>query len=430
MKSIMSIIHFKYKSGNIPILYDLEENKIPLLPLFYVFYLKDHKDLSYQKIYKVIRSIGLLYDYHKIHLKNKELNEYETKTLISGFIKERTRSEILGWKKVQKETVQHDFYNLRDFSIWCKNNYEILDFGYQENSFKGVMKEAFKEHIGKNTKLLYHLNANKKQLPNMIFSMNSSKVPKAFPYDRIKELIDKTPSARDKIILLLLAFGGKRISELSHIFVQDIIPNNKKIKVRIAHPQYSYFEWISNNKVKKGMREEYLKEAFNLYPRNTLDKGEMFSGWKGMAFDDESLKMSEVYFICNVEKYLYKLHLEYFHSIRKNFNHHPYYFINNKGEPLTVGGIKKVFYRACKRIGINEFSTNTGLTPHALRHFYGFYCIDILGLDILLIQKYMGHSSIMSTQTYANISKKKANEMIKKANINNKIDFTKEGEDV
>jgi len=130
MKSISSLIHFKYKQGTIPIIYLLDEGKIALLPFYYILYLKDHRDYSYQKIYKVAKSITLLYDYHKLHLKNKELSEYETKTFITGFLKERTNANILGWNKVNKETIKQDFFNLRDFSSWCKNNFDILDFGY------------------------------------------------------------------------------------------------------------------------------------------------------------------------------------------------------------------------------------------------------------------------------------------------------------
>lgn len=429
MNSISSIIHFKYKNGTLPVIYLTDDQVIPLLPLYYILYLKDHKDLSYTKIYKVARSIALLYDYHRIHLKNKELDEYETKTLITGFIKERSRANILGWETVQKQTIQQDFYNLKDFSSWCVNNFNLLDFGYQENTFKGMMKEAFKDYIAKNTKLLYHLKKNKGMDSGLFnFSQSFTRVPKAFHYDRIEELIEKTPSSRDKMILIFLAFGGKRISEVAHLFLQDIIPYENKIKVRIAHPERSHFEWLDNKKVIKGTREQYLRQVFNLTPRNQQDKTKYFVGWKGMKFDDEQMGMSELYFICNVEKYLYKLHLDYFNSTRKHYAHHPYYFINEKGDPLTLKAMIKVFYRACERIGITEFSSHNGLTPHSLRHFYGFYCVDILKLELMIVQKYLGHVSILSTQVYANISKKTAHKMLTDANNKNRIDYSKKGE--
>lgn len=61
--------------------------------------------------------------------------------------------------------------------------------------------------MDKNTKILYHLKESKFNGMKP-FSNFRKKVPKAFPYNKIKELIDKTPSSRDKMILLLLAFGG------------------------------------------------------------------------------------------------------------------------------------------------------------------------------------------------------------------------------
>ena len=40
----------------------------------------------------------------------------------------------------------------------------------------------------------------------------------------------------------------------------------------------------------------------------------------------------------------------------------------------------------------------------SLRHYYGFYCVDVLKADLLMVQKWMGHAQISSTAVYAHIS--------------------------
>jgi hypothetical protein len=72
----------------------------------------------------------------------------------------------------------------------------------------------------------------------------------------------------------------------------------------------------------------------------------------------------------------------------------------------------------------------TGYGPHSLRHYYGFYCADILKIDLLMIQKWMGHQQLSSTAIYTHISPATAHAALataeKRAKLEGRIQSTVE----
>ena len=71
----------------------------------------------------------------------------------------------------------------------------------------------------------------------------------------------------------------------------------------------------------------------------------------------------------------------------------PYIFISERGEPLTRQGITHLVRRYAMKAGISTAH------PHMLRHACG-YALANQGENTTLIQTYMGHSTITSTQVY------------------------------
>ena len=90
----------------------------------------------------------------------------------------------------------------------------------------------------------------------------------------------------------------------------------------------------------------------------------------------------------------------------KGWPHHPWFFINiNKadyGMPFSVSGFKQMWIRAKKRIGLK----GKRLGRHSLRHLFGFYCANVLGLSLVEVQTLMHHSDPSSTRTYFSLSLK------------------------
>lgn len=90
-------------------------------------------------------------------------------------------------------------------------------------------------------------------------------------------------------------------------------------------------------------------------------------------------------------------------------DHERHIFVNQRGGPLTTGGIRMI---------INRYSGSEGtkhhVSPHAFRHTFATAMITN-GADVRMVQEMLGHSSISTTQRYTHISTEKMIEMYNKA---------------
>ena len=84
-------------------------------------------------------------------------------------------------------------------------------------------------------------------------------------------------------------------------------------------------------------------------------------------------------------------------------------FINQKGQPLSVRGIRYIITRYSGAEG-----TNHHINPHAFRHTFATTMIGN-GADVRLVQEMLGHSSISTTQRYTHVTTEKLIEIYNKA---------------
>jgi integrase/recombinase XerD len=75
----------------------------------------------------------------------------------------------------------------------------------------------------------------------------------------------------------------------------------------------------------------------------------------------------------------------------------PALFISSQGSRLTTQSISKVLGRTCRAAGIER-----RITPHMLRHTVATLLLRN-GADIRIVQDFLGHSSIVTTQRYTHI---------------------------
>ena len=84
-------------------------------------------------------------------------------------------------------------------------------------------------------------------------------------------------------------------------------------------------------------------------------------------------------------------------------------FINQKGHPLTTGGLRYILNRYSGVEG-----TNHHVNPHAFRHTFATTMLSN-GADVRMVQEMLGHSSISTTQRYTHITTEKLIDIYNKA---------------
>ena len=72
-------------------------------------------------------------------------------------------------------------------------------------------------------------------------------------------------------------------------------------------------------------------------------------------------------------------------------------FINRKGGPLSIPGIRWIIQRYAQRSGIGK-----NVHPHSLRHSFATHLVNA-GCDVRVVQELLGHASLSTTQRYAHV---------------------------
>lgn len=89
-------------------------------------------------------------------------------------------------------------------------------------------------------------------------------------------------------------------------------------------------------------------------------------------------------------------------------------FLNKNGRRLGIDGVENVCEKAYELMGLS----NCGYTTHTLRHTAATMIYIYVSQDILLLKKFLGHESIISTQIYTHIYNKQIKEVVDKNPLN------------
>lgn len=207
--------------------------------------------------------------------------------------------------------------------------------------------------------LCEHYNEEFLQNPFLFVSSPKQDVtyPTALFQNEINKLLDENGkrtdrlASRDQAILELLYASGMRASELVRLRNSDIDYGYRSIRINDGKGGKDR-EVIFNKAAEKAMKSYYrgLREEL-------LEKNDTFP--RPTAF-----------------------------------------FLNSRGEALTVRGLEYILTSIDKKLGLN-----LGLHPHELRHTFATTLLES-GTGLREIQELLGHESINTTQVYTHVSQK------------------------
>lgn len=105
-------------------------------------------------------------------------------------------------------------------------------------------------------------------------------------------------------------------------------------------------------------------------------------------------------------QYAHSVLLEYIQKTRTQITlakekSHPYLFISNRSDPLSIRGARYVLNECMKKAAIKG-----NIHPHMLRHTFATHLLNN-GADIRTVQELLGHSKISSTQIYTHVTKER-----------------------
>lgn len=444
MNTVHTIIHLgisapDYETMPALILFpDSGEPHVSFIVARYARYLQKEGHASYATITKDVHYIGLLFDYYHLVAKPncKSVNDWEM--LIEDFLHAFDKGAALGWRSAKtadytyckntiKQFCRFIFDNKTGRKLFPNEERDVEEAINRSYEYSAHLKQSLLFHVKRRSSRTRSEHARRKRGRRR--DKAGAKVVKYFPPEYLPLLVEETKNIRDKILILMAGYGGRRLSEIAQILINDVEPVNGRLQVILAHPETSNMAWINKaGKPCSGTRGEYLKTMYGLKPRINMGGLSSKAGWKGMKYDDEQNERSYMWFIREeVEKYLLYLHIKYMKETRGKYSHHPYYFVNQNGDPMSMKSIHKQIDLACKRVEKKYGVNLDDRRGHSLRHHYGFYCADVLGMDLLMIRKYMGHKQISSTAVYTHISPEKARKVLQdaqdKAKLEGRIDI-------
>ena len=140
----------------------------------------------------------------------------------------------------------------------------------------------------------------------------------------------------------------------------------------------------------------------------SLDLDDMSGDFSSAIVTGKGRKDRRVYFESDARRAL----REYLEDRKKRFGDNDKerrVFVNQRGGPLTSGGIRMIVSRYSGSEG-----TKRHVSPHAFRHTFATAMIAN-GADVRMVQEFLGHSSISTTQRYTHISTERMREMYNKA---------------
>ena len=425
----------------------------------YLRYLKKHSNKSQTWINASAHAIRLLLDYIDANdgcfEHAREMFKSFADCLYTGTIDEEGHDPSnLRWKPRSVVNADRIVYYITEYSDHLA---DILDNNHlQLNPFRKATKLEEKLNWAArshrlNNSFLSHLSSRSRDEE----SMKQSRVHRgrasysgqrhdleqiyAFPESKFDPLINigysrpnTSPTAPDEqrlelrnvLISYLMFYGGLRISECFHIWIDDIWVNTitGQSKVNVYHPSAGTSPKFYNT---SGVtdRQTTLGLHFGLKPRTHYRKSScIYAGWKSPAVDKNGARF--VHWFPPSKGIEFANYWRSYMKIQRvnppEDDMHPFAFTNAQGSPYSMSAFRERYQVALYKIGMT-MSKEFGTSPHGLRHSYGQRVTTMpLGDDIsetehrIMIQRMLAHVSPDSQEHYKRFTDEQITEMLNK----------------
>ncbi|WP_255991688.1 gamma-mobile-trio recombinase GmtY [Chitinolyticbacter albus] len=418
----------------------------PLHPL--IRYILNHRHmLSKSNTTKLVQAVGLLVDYmeanHQAFDNPDDLFNTFVQRLYSGTVGvDGVDPSGLYWDARSAPVVRILVYHLSKFSDWMAQEHVVkpLNPWRQATRAEEQLAWAAWQHKKSRSFLGHTLNVDVaalkvSQARSVLLKRNpviDHEPVKFFPAERMVDLLfkgfivpgkQKSPrieerlNLRDILITMLMHYGGLRVSEPSHIFVHDVIPDDTapgEALVKVYHPSHGQAPGDLRDAKGKPVacdRATYLRNKHGLLPRTDYKSSHtLHAGWKGNALDSKQHFMHVHWAPRWAGELFWKLWVFYMAQRDQLNPDHPYAFVTREGKPYSIDAFEDAHAKAVKRIGLVPAKA-LGTTPHGHRHAYGQRLSD-LGLDAIFLKKALHHKSLESQAVYIEPDRVKLNRAI------------------
>ena len=221
----------------------------------------------------------------------------------------------------------------------------------------GLLSSSVTRKIASIKGFFRYLSANKEIKSNPSLSLSAPKIPKRLPkvisYEEIEKLLKNRLTTKEKAVFELLYATGLRVSELVNLTVKNVDFKSNLIKTTGKG---------SKDRIVK--KEKKAKEALNHYMKE-----------RGLLLKTKLGSEAESDFV----------------------------FLNEKSEKIS----RQWVYNFIKKQGE---TINKTISPHTIRHSFATHLLEN-GADLRAVQELLGHRSVVTTQLYTHISKKRLREV-------------------
>jgi hypothetical protein len=388
-------------------------------------------ELSGEKVYA--QGIGMLVDF--IAARGHEFQGVEARTgffqafagaLLFGTVRDGDDPTSLWWYPRSIRRARKLLHSVCTVSDWLADKYEAIAINPFTRPATLSEQIAFWRRWNSKTasQLLSHLVGRKEAETKSKRARRDSlpcgqpptpNTKSQFPGDRMRDLLligfatnvdDATLpmwerwNIRDILVTLLLHYGGLRVSEPFHLWVDDVFVTEEKpgIPVVLVHHPSDGKVHAPGGPHTNVTRAAYLRYHYNMSPL-TLLTGKRHVGWKNSLLTRPAYNAFEVIWSSlNAAALFLQLYRIYIAHVRPVSLNHPFLLVTESGDPMAPEAFRKSHNRAVRKIGLRP-SREEGTASHGHRHAYG-HLLKKVGMSDKEIMVCMHHSSPQSQNDY------------------------------